>query len=147
MADRTGRIEEPWPPAGWRSAQGKIAARFRERGEIRGSEGGNRSCGNPYRRRACTRELVARSREYRGRKGARAERSGQAAYPPTTWHTVTRLQSIKCVRLLWLMHYGAIKNGKYSAAGRVRTPGNRTTFHVGRVCTRCSMHCLRVQRS
>lgn len=46
--------------------------------------------------------------------GRKAERSGQAAYPPTTWHTVTRLQSIKCVRLLWLMHYGAIKNGKYS---------------------------------
>jgi len=30
------------------------------------------------------------------------------------WRTVTRLQSIKCVRLLWLMHYEAIKNGNYS---------------------------------
>lgn len=60
---------------------------------------------NPYRRRVHARARTA---------GRKAERSGQAAYPPTTWHTVTRLQSIKCVRLLWLMHYGAIKNGKYS---------------------------------
>lgn len=46
-----------------------------------------------------------------------------AAYPPTTWRTVTRLQSIKCVRLLWLMHYEAIKNGNYStvlSAARAR---------------------------
>lgn len=57
-------------------------------------------------------ETRARASAHRGQKGR--ERSGQAAYPPTTWHTVTRLQSIKCVRLLWLMHYGAIKNGKYS---------------------------------
>lgn len=49
-------------------------------------------------------------------QSARA-RSGQAAYPPTTRHTVTRLQSIKCVRLLWLMHCEAIKNGKYSGGG------------------------------
>lgn len=74
---------------------------------------------------------------------------GRAAYPPTTWRTVTRLQSIKCVRLLWLMHYEAIKNGNYSSAlcsrprARARTLGNRTTFHVGRVRTRCWMHCSR----
>lgn len=43
-------------------------------------------------------------------------RTREAAYPPTTWRTVTRLQSIKCVRLLWLMHYEAIKNGNYSSA-------------------------------
>lgn len=65
--------------------------------------------------------------------------------------TVTRLQSIKCVRLLWLMHYEAIKNGNYSAvvsAACAPAPAcSRTLSRTGphsmldeyERC--CSMHC------
>lgn len=101
------------------------------------------------------RRLTTRARQRRWGEGGRAARR-RAAYPPTTWRTVTRLQSIKCVRLLWLMHYEAIKNGNYSAvlsaAPLAPAPApaparSRTLSRTGphsmsdEYERRCSMHC------
>lgn len=76
-----------------------------------------------------------------------AEARRRAAYPPTTWRTVTRLQSIKCVRLLWLMHYEAIKNGNYStvlSAARVRARAHsREPDHIPcRTSTNAAARCI-----
>jgi len=87
------------------------------------------------------RRLTTRARQ-RASGASAAEARRRAAYPPTTWRTITRLQSIKCVRLLWLMHYEAIKNGNYSAVLSAARAHSREPDHIPcRTSTNAAARC------